>query len=251
MFPDPERTTRSPAKKTRADVARVCLELASEAASLSWGEVAFSGAGYVAAVVAVEIDGPECAVGFEVRGDVGQRVLAAQLFLDVFEAVGHLLDGGREEDLSAGVLRELREHLVAFAAAGRPVGADGVDDGFGALAHLDGFIEVDAALVVVAVRDEDHGLADRLLPAGCVEQLVAAGGVDGVEHRGAAAGAEAIDAGFERIDVVGPVGGNIGSDVESHDKGAVASAPSGSGGETRWPTAARTGSACGWRCWHR
>ena len=132
-------------------------------------------------------------------------------------------DGWREEDLSAGVLRELGENLVALAAAGGPVGADGVDDGFGALAHFDGFIEVDAALVVVAVGDEDHGFADRFLSARGIEQLVSAGGIDGVVHRGAAAGAEAIDAGFERIDVVGPVGVDVGSDVEAHHKGAIAS----------------------------
>ncbi len=54
------------------------------------------------------------------------------------------------------------------------------------------------------------------------EQLVAAGGVDGVEQRGAAAGAQAIDAGFERVEVVGPVLGHGGRDVEAHHKGAVA-----------------------------
>ena len=55
-----------------------------------------------------------------------------------------------------------------------------------------------------------------------VEQLVTAGGVDGVEHGGAAAGAQTVDAALEGIDVVGPVRGHGRGNVESHDKGAVA-----------------------------
>src|ERR1700757_4288694 len=72
-------------------------------------EVAFSGSRDVTAVVAIEVDWPERAVGFEVGGGVGERVLAAQFFLDVLEAGGHLLNGWREEDLSAGVACELRQ----------------------------------------------------------------------------------------------------------------------------------------------
>ncbi len=52
------------------------------------------------------------------------------------------------------------EDVVALVFAGADVGADGVDDGFGALAHLDGVGLEGAAVVVVAVGDEDEGLAD-------------------------------------------------------------------------------------------
>ena len=114
------------------------------------------------------------------------------------------------------------EDLIAATAARGPVGADGVDDGLGALAHLDGFVEVDAALVVVAVGDEDDRLANGLLTARDVEQLVAAGSVDGVKQRGAAAGAHAVDAGLERVDVVGPILRDGGGNIESHHKGAIA-----------------------------
>ena len=48
------------------------------------------------------------------------------------------------------------EDVVALVFAGADVGADGVDDGVGALAHLDGVGLLDAAVVVVAVGDEDE-----------------------------------------------------------------------------------------------
>ena len=55
-----------------------------------------------------------------------------------------------------------------------------------------------------------------------VEQLVAAGGVDGVKQRRAAAGAQPVDAGLQAVDVVGPVLGHGGRHVEAHHEGAVA-----------------------------
>src|SRR5580692_6204060 len=188
---------------------------------LARSEVAFFGAHLIAAIVAVEIDGAEGAVVFEFGRRVGERVLAAQLLFNLLEAVGHLFDRWRKEDLAAGGLGHIGEDLVAPAAARGPVGADGIDDGLGALALLDGFVGMDAALVVVAVGDEDHGLAHRLLTA-LAQKLVAAGGVDGVKKRSAAAGTHAVNAGFESIDVIGPVLLNSGRYVEAHDEGAVA-----------------------------
>ena len=148
--------------------------------------------------------------------------MAAQLFFDVFEAVRHLLDRGREKHRAASGLGHLRQHGVAFAAAGRPIGADGVDDGLGALAFFDRFVRVDAALVVVAIGDEHNGLAHGLTIACAFEQLVAAGSVDGVKQGRAAAGAQAIHAGLKRIDVVRPVLRDGGRYIEAHHEGAVA-----------------------------
>jgi len=82
------------------------------------GEVAFFGTSLVAAVSAIEIDTSEGSVFFEIGGGVGEGVLAAQFFLNFFEAVGHFLDGGREEDAAASALSHLCEDLVSFAAAG-------------------------------------------------------------------------------------------------------------------------------------
>ena len=53
------------------------------------------------------------------------------------------------------------------------------------------------------------------------EHLLAAGLVEGVEERGAAAGTELADALVEEIDVVGEVLRDVGLDVEALDEGAV------------------------------
>jgi len=49
---------------------------------------------------------------------------------------------------------------VALVFAGADVGADGVDDGVGTLAHLDSVGLSTRAVVVVSVGDEDEGAAD-------------------------------------------------------------------------------------------
>src|ERR1019366_4637103 len=107
---------------------------------------------YVTAIVAVEINSAEGSVVFEVGRCIGECVLAAQFFFNVFKAGGHLFYRRWEKYLAASIAGELSEHLIAATATGRPIGADGVDDGLGALTHLDGFIEMHSALVVVAVR---------------------------------------------------------------------------------------------------
>ena len=186
----------------------------------SGGEVAFLGADLVAGVGGLEVDGSEGAVHLEVGGAVDEVVLAAELFFDVAEADGYVFELDGVEGLAAGGLGDLLEDVVALVFAGADVGADGVDDGVGALAHLDGVGLLDAAVVVVAVGDEDEGAADgsALLQG---EHLVVAGLVEGVEEGGAAAGTELADALVEEVDVVGEVLGEIGLDVEAFDEGAV------------------------------
>ena len=49
----------------------------SHATLVPWSEVALFGADLVAAIVAIEVDGAEGTVVFEVRRRVGKRVLAA------------------------------------------------------------------------------------------------------------------------------------------------------------------------------
>ena len=53
-------------------------------------EVAFLGPNLVAAVVAIEIDGTELPIGLEVCRNVGECVLAAQLFLNAGKSVGDI-----------------------------------------------------------------------------------------------------------------------------------------------------------------
>jgi hypothetical protein len=185
-----------------------------------WSEVTFLGADVVSGVEGLQVDGSERAVLFEVGGPVDKLVLAAELFFDVAEADGYVLDFDWIEGLAAGGVGDLLEDFVAFVFAGADVGADGVDDGVGALAHFDGVGLFGAAVVVVAVGDEDEGAAyGSLLVEG--EHLVAAGFVERVEEGGASAGAEFADALIEKIDVIGEALGDVGFDVEAFDEGAV------------------------------
>src|ERR1035437_6981124 len=92
-------------------------------------EVSLFGSHLVASVGAEKIDGTIPAVILEIRRSVDQRVLAAQLFFDVVKTVRHHLDRRWKERLPAGLLGHLGQRLVALAAAGGPVGADGIDDG--------------------------------------------------------------------------------------------------------------------------
>jgi hypothetical protein len=71
---------------------RLLANLACAENLLPRREVALLGAGLVAAVVAVEINASERAVVLEVGRRIGERILTAQLFLDLFEAVRHFLD---------------------------------------------------------------------------------------------------------------------------------------------------------------
>ena len=184
------------------------------------GEVALLGADVIAGVGGLEVDGAEGSVGLEVGGAVDEVVLAAELFFDVVEADSDVFEFDGIEGLAAGGFGDGFEDVVALVFAGADVGADGVDDGIGALTHLDGVGLFDAAVVVVAVGDEDEGAAD-----GCGllqgEHLVATGFVERIEECGAAAGAEFADALVEEVDVIGEVLGYVGLDVEAFDEGAV------------------------------
>ena len=174
----------------------------------------------VAGIEGLKVDGSEGAVLLEVGGAVDERVLAAELFLDVAEAGGDVLDLYGIEGRAAGGLGDDAEDLVAFVLAGGDVGGDGLDDGLGALAHLDGVGLLDAAVVVVTVGDDDEGAADgTVFLEG--EHLVAAGLIESVVERGASAGTELADALIQQIDVVGEGLGDVGLDVKAFDEGAV------------------------------
>src|SRR5580698_9913024 len=64
---------------------------------LAGSKVALLRTHLVPAIVAVEIDGAECAVVLEIGRRIRKRVLAAQFLFDLFEAVRHLFHRGRKE----------------------------------------------------------------------------------------------------------------------------------------------------------
>ena len=114
--------------------------------------------------------------------------------------------------------------LSPRARSSADVGADGVDDHFGALRHFDGFFAGDVAHVVVTVAEQDDRAANRPIPFP-VQQLVAAGKIQRVIHRRAAARPQGANSARERFGVVGEILGDFRSDIETHDERFVIPRP--------------------------
>ena len=104
------------------------------------------------------------------------------------------------------------------------IGGDRVDDDFGTLRHLHRFLARDAALVVLAIAQQDDG-APRGPVALVLHQLVAARKVDGVIHGGAAARPQHAHPVRECLGVVGEVLRDFGRRVETDDERLVALRP--------------------------
>ena len=105
----------------------------------------------------------EAAIGDELRRLIGQRILAAKLVLDLAERLGYFLHLRRKENTAAGGFRKTLHHLIAARLDAADVGADGVDNHFGSLCHLDGLLAGYAALIVLAVREQNDGPPGRPL----------------------------------------------------------------------------------------
>ena len=157
---------------------------------------------------------------FEVRGLVGDGVLAAEFVLNLSEGVGHVANLEGEEGVSAGSVGYALEDSVTRTLGTADVGADGVDDGFGALRHFDGFFARDVTLVIVAIAQQNDGATNR--EALCVfQKLVAAGVVQGVVESCAAAGAQLVNTMGQSFGVVGEVLRDFWSYIEADDEGLV------------------------------
>ena len=120
--------------------------------------------------------GAKSAVGSEICGFIGERILAAQFVLDFGEGIRDITDLEGEEGTPPGRGRNALQHLVSSFFHAADVGADGVDDHFGALRHFDSLLARDMALVVIAVAQQDDG-ASHWPRLGRFPQLVAAGEV--------------------------------------------------------------------------
>src|ERR1700722_3040024 len=101
------------------------------------GEVAFLCAYLETPVERHQINGTEAAVQFEFRRTVCERILAAQLFLNVMEARRHVFHALGKERYASCSFRHLAQNIIATVAARAHVRTDGVNDCAGALAHLD------------------------------------------------------------------------------------------------------------------
>ena len=63
--------------------------------------------------------------------------------------------------MSAGSIGDAFENFVSRTLGAADVGADGVDDGFGALRHFDRFLARYVTLVVVAITQQNDRATNR------------------------------------------------------------------------------------------
>src|SRR5258708_39966423 len=125
-----------------------------------------------------------------------------------------------EERASAGSIRNLLQGLVAPKNQAAVVGRNRVDDYFGALRRLYRQRPADLALIILTVADHDDG-PPHWMVAAVLTQFFAAGSINGVIHRGAAAVAQTSHPGFEQPNVVGELLRHQAVSAEAHDKGFV------------------------------
>src|SRR5450755_391348 len=86
-----------------------------ESLSLSHGRViTLAGPDLVLLVIGKNLNRVILAVGLQVGGLVGNRVLAAQLVLNLREGVGNVLDFEREKRAASGFVGKMFQHLVAL-----------------------------------------------------------------------------------------------------------------------------------------
>src|SRR5580700_8710859 len=154
---------------------------------LRWGVVSAAGThAKILAIVGHNFDGAVVAVRLEVARLVGDGVLAAQLVLDFGKIGGHVADLEGKKCPPSGGVGDALQNLVALAFDAADVGADGVDDGLGALRHFDCVFAGHVAQVVLAIAQQNDGAPRGRGPRG-FQELVAAGKINGIEHGRAAA----------------------------------------------------------------
>src|SRR5208282_2357615 len=136
----------------------------------------------ILAVVGDNLNRAVVAVRFEIGRLVGDGVLTAQLILNLGESVGHVANLEREKGTSTGGVGNALQNLVAWPLGPAHVGADGVNDGLGALRHFYGFFARHVAQVVVAVAEQNDGAPHRR-GLGSFEELVATGKIERVIKR--------------------------------------------------------------------
>src|SRR6185437_8302571 len=197
-------------------------EKCTELCSLVFGDVIASfGADAELLVAHGDFDRTELAIGKELVRLVSHHILAAQLFLNVMERVCQVLKLEGEESAAAGGFRQHLEIFIALvgAAAGE-IGANGVNDNRGALGHIESFLAEHAALVVITVRNQDHGATDRKGIA-LLEQLVPIGEIDCIPQRRSATGTDHLDPVGQLVQITGEVLGEVRNLVKCQNKGPV------------------------------
>src|ERR1041384_8554951 len=99
--------------------------------------ISLFGANFVFLVIGDDLDRPELSIGLKVLWLIEDRILAAQLLINVMEGVGHVLQLKREEGLSACRLGQHLQAAIALVRVVAQVRANGIDDYAGAHVELE------------------------------------------------------------------------------------------------------------------
>ena len=157
------------------------------------------------------------AVGNEVGRLIGDRVLAAQFFLNGGKCVRHFGNLERNVGAPAGRIGNAFQDFISVMTCAAQIGADGVHDHFGALRHFDGFFARHVALVIFSVSKQNDRAAHRTYVLG-LQQFIAAGKIKRIVHCGTAAGTQRAHSDGKQFGVVGEILRDFGRDVETHHK---------------------------------
>ncbi len=95
------------------------------------------------------------AIVLEIRRAVGERVLAAEIILNLSKCIGHIGKLERLERASSGSIGNSLQDLIAAASTWK-IGADRVNDDIGAKRHFNGFLAGDVAGIVLAIGDQNN-----------------------------------------------------------------------------------------------
>src|SRR5579872_1225497 len=166
-------------------------------------------------VIGNDLDRAVVAVGLEVARLVRDRVLAAEFVLNCGEGVGDLTDLKREKGVPTGGVGDAFENSIAGTLSATHVSANGVDDGLGALRHLDRFFAGDMTLIVLAIAQQNNRAPYRCGLRG-FHELVATCEIEGIVKRSAAARTQFVNPMREGFGVVGEILCHLRSDIESH-----------------------------------
>jgi hypothetical protein len=160
------------------------------------------------------------AVAFEIRGLIGDRILAAQLVLYLGEGVGHVANLERKERAATRGIGNSLQDFVACALGAAHIGADRVNNRFRALRHFNGFFACNVTQIVFAVAQQNN-CPPRSRIERCLQKLVPASKIKRVIKRSAAARPQLMNTVCQRLGVVREILGDLGSGIKANHECAV------------------------------
>src|SRR3984957_6123481 len=188
---------------------------------LYWGVPAAAGAhAEILSIVCDDLDGAVVAVVFEVCWFVRDGVLAAQFFLNLGKCVYYIANLKVKEGAAASRVGDALENLVARTLGSADVGADGIDDGLGALRHFDGLFARNVAEVIFSVAEQNECTA-HVGGLRRLQQFVATCEINRIVERRAAAGAQFAHTVGQGFGVIGEILRDFRGCVKTNHEGGI------------------------------